>query len=84
MPAEQVSRSAGDGRQEYIDLRDTGDAGAGLKKLAKAAGLRKLRCALKDVQPLTGYIRGGVTLLEPGAEPGVSTETATLFDNDPA
>jgi Cys-tRNA(Pro)/Cys-tRNA(Cys) deacylase len=44
--------------------------------------LRKLEMApLKDVQPLTGYIRGGVTLF--GARkpyPVYIDETATLFD----
>ena len=41
-----------------------GDAELDFKKLARAAGLRKAEMApLKDVQPLTGYIRGGVTAL---------------------
>ena len=59
-----------------------GDAVLDFKKLAKAAGLRKAEMApLKDVQPLTGYIRGGVTLF--GARkpyPVYIDETAILFD----
>jgi hypothetical protein len=35
-----------------------------LKALAKLSGDRKMEmAALKDVQPLTGYIRGGVTAI---------------------
>jgi Cys-tRNA(Pro)/Cys-tRNA(Cys) deacylase len=59
-----------------------GDAELDFKKLARAAGLRKAEMApLKDVQPLTGYIRGGVTLF--GARkpyPVYIDETAILFD----
>jgi Cys-tRNA(Pro)/Cys-tRNA(Cys) deacylase len=59
-----------------------GDAELDFKKLARAAGLRKAEMApLKDVQPLTGYIRGGVTLF--GARkpyPVYIDETAVLFD----
>ena len=40
------------------------DAELDLKALAKASGDKKSALvALKDVQPLTGYIRGGVTAL---------------------
>jgi Cys-tRNA(Pro)/Cys-tRNA(Cys) deacylase len=59
-----------------------GDAELDFKKLARAAGLRKAEMApLKDLQPLTGYIRGGVTLF--GARkpyPVYIDETAILFD----
>ena len=59
-----------------------GDAELDFKKLARAAGLRKAEMApLKDVQPLTGYIRGGVTLF--GARkpyPVYIDETAILYD----
>ena len=48
-----------------------GDAELDFKKLARAAGLRKAEMVpLKDVQPLTGYIRGGVTLF--GAKKALS------------
>jgi Cys-tRNA(Pro)/Cys-tRNA(Cys) deacylase len=41
-----------------------GDAELDLKKLAVAADTRKVEmAALKDVEPLTGHIRGGVTVL---------------------
>jgi Cys-tRNA(Pro)/Cys-tRNA(Cys) deacylase len=53
-----------------------------LKALARATGDRKVDTVpLKEVQPLTGYIRGGVTAL--GAKknyPVVIDELAQLFD----
>ena len=53
-----------------------------LKALAEAHGDRKVQLVpLKEVQPLTGYIRGGVTAL--GAKksyPVYLDETAELFD----
>jgi Cys-tRNA(Pro)/Cys-tRNA(Cys) deacylase len=59
-----------------------GDSELDLKALAALRGDRKVEpVALKEVQPLTGYIRGGVTAL--GAKktyPVFLDETATLFD----
>ena len=84
MPAEQVFKTllVTGGKDIYRFAVIPGDAELDFKKLAKAAGLRKLEMApLKDVQPLTGYIRGGVTLF--GARkpyPVYIDETATLFD----
>lgn len=53
-----------------------------LKALAAATGNKKIDLVhLKEVQPLTGYIRGGVTVL--GAKkdyPAVADETIELFD----
>jgi Cys-tRNA(Pro)/Cys-tRNA(Cys) deacylase len=53
-----------------------------LKALASASGDRKIEMvALKEVQPLTGYIRGGVTVL--GAKknyPVYVDETVQLWD----
>jgi len=41
-----------------------GDTELDLKKLAHAAGAKKTELAsLKEVEPLTGYIRGGVTVM---------------------
>jgi Cys-tRNA(Pro)/Cys-tRNA(Cys) deacylase len=41
-----------------------GNAELDLKKLALAAGVKKVELApLKQVEPLTGYIRGGVTVI---------------------
>jgi Cys-tRNA(Pro)/Cys-tRNA(Cys) deacylase len=53
------------------------------KKLAAAAWARRVELApLKEVQPLTGYIRGGVTVF--GAKkhfPVYADETIELFDS---
>lgn len=53
-----------------------------LKALAKATGDRKIELVpLKEVQPLTGYIRGGVTVLgSKKAYPVFVDETIVLFD----
>jgi Cys-tRNA(Pro)/Cys-tRNA(Cys) deacylase len=53
-----------------------------LKALAKLAGDRKIELVpLKEIQPLTGYIRGGVTALACKKEyPVYMDETAILFD----
>jgi Cys-tRNA(Pro)/Cys-tRNA(Cys) deacylase len=59
-----------------------GDAELNLKALAKLSGDRKLEMAsLKEVQPLTGYIRGGVTALAAKKPfPVYLDESALLFD----
>ena len=53
-----------------------------LKALAKLTGDRKVETApLKEVQPLTGYIRGGVTALAAKKSyPVFVDETVELFD----
>ncbi len=53
-----------------------------LKALAKLTGDRKMAMVpLKEVQPLTGYIRGGVTALACKKEyPVYVDETAILFE----
>jgi Cys-tRNA(Pro)/Cys-tRNA(Cys) deacylase len=52
------------------------------KKLARAVGARKAEMvSLKEVEPLTGYVRGGVTVF--GAKKNFSAyvdETIELFD----
>ena len=84
MPPEQVFKTllVTGGPNVYRFAVIPGDAELDFKKLARAAGLRKAEMApLKDVQPLTGYIRGGVTLF--GARkpyPVYIDETAILFD----
>jgi len=84
MPPEQVFKTllTTGGPGEYVFAVIPGDAELDFKKLARAAGLRKAEMApLKDVQPLTGYIRGGVTVF--GARksyPVFVDETAILFD----
>ncbi len=65
MPPEQVFKTllTTGGPNIYRFAVIPGDAELDFKKLARAAGLRKAEMApLKDVQPLTGYIRGGVTI----------------------
>jgi Cys-tRNA(Pro)/Cys-tRNA(Cys) deacylase len=59
-----------------------GDAEVNFKALAKLTGDRKIEmAALKEVQPLTGYIRGGVTALAcKKPYPVYLDETAILFD----
>ena len=53
-----------------------------LRALAKLTGDRRMDLvSLKEIQPLTGYIRGGVTALAGKKEyPVYVDETATLFD----
>lgn len=59
-----------------------GDAQLDLKALAKASGDKKVETVpLKEVEPLTGYIRGGVTALACKKNyPVFVDETAQLFD----
>jgi Cys-tRNA(Pro)/Cys-tRNA(Cys) deacylase len=84
MPAEQVFKTliTTDGRGAHLFAVIPGDAELDFKKLARAAGLRRAEMVpLKDVQPLTGYVRGGVTIF--GAKkpfPVWVDETAPLFD----
>ena len=84
LPPEQVfktlvTRSAD---AEHLFAVVPGDAELDLKKLAAIAGTRKLELApLKDVEPLTGYIRGGVTVLAAKKPfPTFIDETIELFD----
>jgi Cys-tRNA(Pro)/Cys-tRNA(Cys) deacylase len=84
MPPEQVFKTllTTDGKGEYVFAVIPGDAELDFKKLARAAGMRKAEMSpLKDVQPLTGYIRGGVTVFgAKKAYPIFVDETAILFD----
>jgi Cys-tRNA(Pro)/Cys-tRNA(Cys) deacylase len=84
MPIEQVFKTlvTTDGAGSHFFAVIPGDAELDFKKLARAAGVRKTEMvSLKDVQPLTGYIRGGVTVF--GAKkafPAFADETIELFD----
>ncbi len=84
MPAEQVFKTllTTDGHDAYAFAVIPGDAELDFKKLARVAEWRKAEMAsLKDVQPLTGYIRGGVTIFgAKKAYPVFVDETAILFD----
>ena len=84
LPAEQVFKTlVVKGDREGVCLAVVpGDAELDLKALAKLSGNRKMEmAALREVQPLTGYIRGGVTALA-GKKyyPVFVDETAILFD----
>jgi Cys-tRNA(Pro)/Cys-tRNA(Cys) deacylase len=84
MPVEQVFKTLlttdGAGNQFFAVI--PGDAELDFKKLARAAGVRKAEMvSLKEVQPLTGYIRGGVTVF--GAKKAYAVfadETIELFE----
>src|ERR1700761_2677848 len=84
LPAEQLFKTlvVKRDRDQVYRAVVSGNAELDLKALAKLAGERKLELApLKDVQPLTGYIRGGVTALACKKDyPIFVDETATLFD----
>lgn len=59
-----------------------GDAELDLKKLAHVAGAKRIELAsLKDVEPLTGYVRGGVTVMAARSPfPSYADETIVLHD----
>src|SRR5262249_25128106 len=59
-----------------------GDCRLDPKALARLTGDRKVETVpLKEVQPLTGYVRGGVTVLgAKKAYPVYAAETIELFD----
>jgi Cys-tRNA(Pro)/Cys-tRNA(Cys) deacylase len=84
LPPEQVFKTllAQTNAGSHIFAIVPGDAELDLKKLAQAAGAKKAELAsLKEVEPLTGYIRGGVTVM--GAKkpfPAYADETIELFD----
>ena len=84
LPVEQVFKTllTTTGADQHAFAVIPGDAELDFKKLARAAGARKAEMVpLKDVQPLTGYIRGGVTVF--GAKkpfPVFADETIELFD----
>ena len=84
MPPEQVFKTllTANGSGDYAFAVIPGDAELDFKKLARATAWRKAEMSpLKDVQPLTGYIRGGVTIF--GAKkpyPVFVDETVILFD----
>ena len=84
LPAEQVFKTlvARVDRNGVLLAVVPGNAQLDLKALAKLSGDRKVETvALKEVQPLTGYIRGGVTVLGCKKEyPAFVDETIELFD----
>jgi len=84
LPVEQVFKTlltvANSGEHFFAVI--PGDDELDLKKLAVAAGVKKVELAsLKEVEPLTGYIRGGVTVM--GAKKAFAAfadETIELHD----
>ncbi len=84
LPAEQVFKTlvARGDRTGVLLAVVPGDCQLDLKALAKATGNRKVDVvALKEVQPLTGYIRGGVTAIGGKKDyPVCIDETAELFE----
>jgi len=84
MPAEQVFKTllARGDRNGPCFAVIPGNYELDLKALAKLSGDRKVELvSLKEVQPLTGYIRGGVTVLGAKKEyPVFADETMELWD----
>jgi Cys-tRNA(Pro)/Cys-tRNA(Cys) deacylase len=84
MPAEQVFKTllARGDRNGPIMAVIPGDQELDLKALAGAAGERKIQLVpVKELQSLTGYIRGGVTALAAKRDfPVYADETIELFD----
>lgn len=84
LPAEQVFKTlVVKGDREGVCLAVVpGDAELDLKALAKLSGNRKVEMApLKEVQQLTGYIRGGVTAMAGKKDyPVFVDESMILFD----
>ena len=84
MPAEQVWKTlVARGDRNGVCLAVVpGNAVLDLKELARLSGDRKVdTVALKEVQPLTGYVRGGVTALACKRDyPVFVDETLELYD----
>jgi Cys-tRNA(Pro)/Cys-tRNA(Cys) deacylase len=84
LPAEQVWKTlVARGDRHGVCLAVVpGNAALDLKALARLTGDRKVDTVpLKEVQPLTGYVRGGVTALAARKDyPTYVDETIELFD----
>jgi Cys-tRNA(Pro)/Cys-tRNA(Cys) deacylase len=84
LPAEQVFKTlvAHGDRNGICMAVIPGNTELDLKALAEASGDRKMQlAAMKDLQSLTGYIRGGVTALAAKKDyPVYADETIELFD----
>ena len=84
LPAEQTFKTlvARGDRNGVCFAVVPGNAEVDLKKLAAATGDKKIEMvSLKEVQPLTGYIRGGVTALAAKKNyPVFVDETVELWD----
>jgi Cys-tRNA(Pro)/Cys-tRNA(Cys) deacylase len=84
LPPEQVFKTlvARGDRTGVLLAVVPGDMELDLKALARLSGDRKAEVvSLKEVQPLTGYVRGGVTALAGKKDyPVLVDETVELFD----
>ncbi len=84
LPPEQVFKTllAQTNSGDHLFAVIPGDSELDLKKLAHAAGAKKAELAsLKEVEPLTGYIRGGVTVMAARKPfPAYADETIELHD----
>lgn len=84
MPPEQVFKTlvARGERNGVVMAVIPGDQELNLKALAESAGERKIQLVpVKELQSLTGYIRGGVTALAAKRDfPVFADETIELFD----
>jgi len=86
LPAEQVFKTlltrSSPGPAAHLFAVIPGDSELDLKKLAHAASIKKVELAsLKDVEPLTGYVRGGVTVMAASTPfPAYADETLELHD----
>ena len=84
LPAEQVFKTLLTRTTDATHLFAVipGDSELDLKKLAHAASAKKVELAsLKEVEPLTGYVRGGVTVMAARtAFPAYTDETVELYD----
>jgi len=84
LPAEQVFKTlltrAASGELFFAVI--PGDSELDLKKLAQAAEVKKIELtSLKEVEPLTGYIRGGVTVMAARTPfPAYADETIELHE----
>jgi Cys-tRNA(Pro)/Cys-tRNA(Cys) deacylase len=84
MPPEQVFKTllCVTSEREHVFAVIPGSEELDFKKLARAAGSRRTEMvSLKEVEPLTGYVRGGVTVFGAKKEfPVYVDETMELFD----
>lgn len=84
LPPEQVFKTllCATSDREHVFAVVPGPDELDFKKLARACGSRKTEMAsLKEVEPLTGYVRGGVTIFGARKDfPAYVDETLELFD----
>lgn len=84
LPPEQVFKTllCATSEREHVFAVIPGPQELDFKKLSRACGTRKTEMvSLKEVEPLTGYVRGGVTVFGARKEfPAYVDETLELFD----